>query len=266
MKKWWKELGEIPARLSALERCVEEGAIVEELADIRGAVKIGTGTKICRGAVIEGSVAIGRNCLIGNNSMVRGPAVIGDGVLIGFSVEVKNAIIEDSASIGPLCFVADSIVRKGAFLGALVRTSNFMLQKNSVKVLDEGELVSTGLEKLGACIGEDASLGIGVVILPGRAVAPKTVIGPHVIVEKNLKPGVYLLKQEVDEVIEGRIWMPDSLAKDLRRDALHDKILKFIDGIESEQLPVGEPAESVRIGRMQVCDELRQFLLHLNGI
>lgn len=197
MKKWWKELGEIPARLSNLERYIDEGAIVEELADIRGAVKIGTGTKICRGAVIKGPVAIGRNCLIGNNSMVRGPAVIGDGVLIGFSAEVKNTIIEDNVSIGPLCFVADSVIRKGVFLGALVRTSNFMLQKNSVKVLDEGELVDTGLEKLGACIGEYASLGVGVVILPGRTVAPKTVIGPHVVVEKNLEPGVYLLKQEL---------------------------------------------------------------------
>lgn len=196
MKKWWKELGEIPARLSSLERYIDEGAIVEELTDIRGAVKIGAGTKICRGAVIKGPVAIGRNCLIGNNSMVRGPAVIGDGVLIGFSAEVKNAIIEDNASIGPLCFVADSVMRKGAFLGALVRTSNFMLEKKNVNVLDEGKLVNTGLEKLGACIGEYASLGVGVVILPGRTVAPKTVIGPKVIVEKNMESGTYLLKQE----------------------------------------------------------------------
>lgn len=197
MKKWWEELGEIPDRLSALERNIDSGAIVEELADIRGAVKIGTGTKICRGAFIDGPVMIGNNCLIGNNSMIRGPAVINDGVRIGFSTEVKNAIIEKSVIIGPMCFVADSVVRREAFLGALVRTSNFMLKKKNVSILDEGKLVDSGLEKLGTCIGEYASLGIGVVILPGRIIAPKTVIGPHVIVEKNLEPGVYLLKQEL---------------------------------------------------------------------
>jgi len=197
MKKWWEELREIASRLSTLERCVEDGAIVEELTDIRGAVKIGTGTKICRGVIIKGPVVIGKNCLVGNNSIVRGPALIGDGVLIGFSAEVKNAIIEDNASIGPLCFVADSVVRKKAFLGALVRTSNFMLTKENVKVLQEGKLLDTGTDKLGAHIGEEASLGIGVIILPGRTIPPKTIIGPRVIVEKNLEPGVYLVKQEL---------------------------------------------------------------------
>ena len=200
--EWWKELGEISGRLSLLERNIDSGAIVEDLVYIGGAVEIGTGTKVCRGAVIKGPVLIGKNCLIGNNTMVRGPAVIGDNVLIGFSTEVKNAIIEDEVMIGPLCFVADSVVRKKAFLGAMVRTSNFMLTKENVKVLYKEKLVDTGTDKLGAHIQEGASLGIGVIILPGRTVAQNTIIGPRVIVEKNLKPGRYLLKQEL--VIEER--------------------------------------------------------------
>lgn len=195
--EWWKELIEISDRLSSLERYIDEDAVVEDLTDIRGAVKIGIGTKICRGAFIEGPVAIGRNCLIGNNSMIRGPAIIEDGARIGFSVEVKNAKIETGVMIGPLCFVADSILRKEVFLGALVRTSNFLLTRASVKSSDGKKLVDTGLEKLGSLIGEESSLGVGVVILPGRIVAPRTTIGPHVVVEKNLETGTYLLKQEL---------------------------------------------------------------------
>ncbi len=197
MKEWWKELIGISSQLNVLERCIDEGAIVEELADIRGAVTIGSGTKICRGAFIEGPVKIGKDCLIGNNSMIRGPAIIEDGARIGFSVEVKNAKIETDVMIGPLCFVADSIVRKGAFLGALVRTSNFLLTRANVKSSDGEKLVDTGLKKLGSLIGEEASLGVGVVILPGRTIAPKTLIGPKIVVDKNFGPGTYLLKQEL---------------------------------------------------------------------
>jgi len=41
------------------------------------------------------------------------------------------------------------------------------------------------------------SLRVGTVILPGRIVAQKTVTGPYVIVEKNLKTSTYLLKQNL---------------------------------------------------------------------
>jgi len=194
---WWEEIEAIAGQLNSLEDDISESAVVEDLVDIRGPVKIGAGTKVCRGACIYGPVLIGRNCLIGNNCMIRGPVVIGDGVKIGFTVEVKNAIIEDDVMVGPLCFIADSMIRKGAYLGALVRTSNHRLDRETVKVLVDGELVDTGREKLGAYLGENSSLGVSVIILPGRMIAPGTIIGPRIIVEKNFEPGTYTLKQDL---------------------------------------------------------------------
>ncbi len=196
MRTWWEVVKSLDGTLSGLSRQIDTEIDDHELLNMTGAVEVGRGTQICHGAVIRGPVRIGEDCLIGNNAFIRGPAIIGDRVSIGFSSEVKNAIIGDDVWVGPLCFVADSMVGDGAFLGALVRTSNMMLNKGSVKVMDEGFFVDTGMQKLGALISKNVNLGVGVVVLPGRIILPETTIGPHIVVEKNLEPGVYTLKQE----------------------------------------------------------------------
>lgn len=203
MLKWWEEVKNLYEKLSDLSRNIETEVDAHELLNMTGAVEVGRGTTICHGAVIRGPVIIGEGCLIGNNAFIRGPATIGDRVSIGFSSEVKNAIIGDDVWIGPLCFIADSIVGDECFLGAMVRTSNMMLDKGSVKVMEKGALVDTGMPKLGAFISMKVNLGVGVAVLPGRVILPGTTIGPHIIVEKNLEPGIYTLKQEL---VVRKVW------------------------------------------------------------
>jgi bifunctional UDP-N-acetylglucosamine pyrophosphorylase/glucosamine-1-phosphate N-acetyltransferase len=67
-----------------------------------------------------------------------------------------------------------------------------------VKVLHGGDWVDTGLEKLGCLIGAGASLGIQVIILPGRVVPPDSSFAPRITVEKNLPPGRYRLAQKLE--------------------------------------------------------------------
>ncbi|CDK83417.1 Glucose-1-phosphate thymidylyltransferase [Escherichia coli IS25] len=69
---------------------------------------------------------IGANCLIGNYAFIRPGTIISNGVKIGFATEIKNAVIEAEATIGPQCFIADSVVANQAYLGAQVRTSNHL--------------------------------------------------------------------------------------------------------------------------------------------
>ena len=83
--------------------------IIDESA---GEVVIGANTRICHGAVIQGPVVIGANCLIGNYAFIRPGTIISNGVKIGFATEIKNAVIEAEATIGPQCFIADSVVAK----------------------------------------------------------------------------------------------------------------------------------------------------------
>lgn len=203
---WWKEL-QVLSSQSPSHYGV--GLKINGQVDIhptaifdtsKGGVEISSGTRVCAGAYIQGPVFIGEHCLIGNNSMIRGAARIGEGVLIGFSAEVKQAILEAGVSIGPMCFVADSIVRKGAFLGALVRTSNFRLDNSSVQVVHEGQSIDTGMNKLGCEIGARTSLGVACRIYPGRVVPPDSLFEMDVHIRKNLPAGRYRIRQELELV------------------------------------------------------------------
>jgi len=202
---WWRELERQAADLArsgaAGELRIDPTADVAETAVVDasfGPVIIGARTRICPGAFIQGPVVIGADCLIGNLAMVRGATAIGAGSRIGFATEIKNALIEEEVSIGPQCFVADSKIERGAYLGAQVRTSNHRLDKRTVEVLVDGERVDTGLEKLGCRIGARAALGIQVILLPGREVAPDSIFAPRVTIEKNLPTGRYRLAQPLE--------------------------------------------------------------------
>ena len=164
----------------------------------RGPIVIGARTRICPGAYIEGPVAIGSDCLVGNLAMIRGTTSIGGGVRIGFSTEIKNALIEERVAIGPQCFIADSKIERDAYLGAQVRTSNHRLDKRTVEVIVDGQRFDTGLEKLGCLVGARAALGIQVILLPGREVAPDSIFAPRITVERNLPSGRYRLAQQLE--------------------------------------------------------------------
>jgi bifunctional UDP-N-acetylglucosamine pyrophosphorylase/glucosamine-1-phosphate N-acetyltransferase len=130
--------------------------------------------------------------------MIRGPLLVGDGTRIGYAAELKNAVIGKGVAIGPLCYVADSVLEDEVYLGAMVRTSNQMLDRSTAKSMHDGKIVDTGLEKLGAYIGEKTALGIQDVILPGRVVPAHSIFGPHITISKNYSPGRYVLKQELE--------------------------------------------------------------------
>ncbi|EDE8386948.1 acetyltransferase [Salmonella enterica subsp. enterica serovar Shubra] len=202
---WWKALERLPEDVRYTEHLPETGlrspgidiaasAVIDETD---GPVRIGQGTRICHGAVLKGPLIVGRDCLIGNHSFLRGACILGNAVKIGFGTEVKNARIESGATIGPQCFIADSIVSRDAYLGAMVRTSNHRLDGKTVSVIHNNVLVDTGREKLGCFIGERACLGVQVIILPGRVVAPETRLAPRITVERNLPSGYYRLRQEI---------------------------------------------------------------------
>jgi bifunctional UDP-N-acetylglucosamine pyrophosphorylase/glucosamine-1-phosphate N-acetyltransferase len=203
---WWRELQAIstsvpefssPGELLTVDPTADiaDGAILDAT---RGPIIIGAGTKICHGAYLQGPIVIGSDCLIGNLAIVRGPTRIGDGTRIGFATEIKNAIIEERVAIGPQCFVADSKIENDAYLGAQVRTSNHRLDKATVKVMADGEAVDTGLDKLGCLIGARAALGIQVIILPGRVIAPDSIFAPRITIERNLPPGRYRPTQQLE--------------------------------------------------------------------
>ena len=205
---WWDDIHSLGARVAAMAvpaghgrvdgtAIVEPGAVLDES---RGPIVIGARTRICGGALLRGPLMIGADCLIGNLTMVRGPTLIGDEVRIGFATEVKQAMIGNRVSIGPQCFVSDSRVDDDAYLGAQVRTSNQRLDRQPIAVREGEREFATGSDKLGCWIGARASLGIQVIVLPGRVIAEDSLFEPRITVGRNYPSGHYRARQAVELV------------------------------------------------------------------
>lgn len=190
MKKWWIEWTK-----------TRENLCCEWQDDQSNEPRtVGNDSYVSENAIFRGNVVIGNNCMIGNGVILRGNVVIEDNVRIGAGVEIKDSIIKENTMIGPLCFIGDSLIEKGAYLGALVRTSNHRLDKNNIQSWNGEAFEDTGCEKLGAWIQENAHLGIGVVILPGRIVSKNSLFEPNIIIKKNHPTGHYRLVQNLIQV------------------------------------------------------------------
>lgn len=157
---------------------------VEENVFFRGAVSVGSGTRIKSNTYIEGPVVIGDGCHIGPGTYLRPFTVIGDGCHIGSAVEIKNSIIMKDTHIPHHNYVGDSIIGQGCNFGAGTKIANLRLDERDVEVAG----IATGKRKLGAIIGDEVKTGINVSINVGSLIGNNCHIGPGAVVSGVVLP------------------------------------------------------------------------------
>lgn len=152
---------------------------------IHGPVTIESDVRICEGAVIRGPVLIGGGTFIGNNALVREYSAVGPGSVIGFGTELKNCVIFGGADVGRISYIGDSVVGEGAKIGSGTMTINQRVGGGSIWVPVKDETVDSGLDKLGAFIGDGAVIGASNTIQAGAVVKAGAVIGDHFTVDRT---------------------------------------------------------------------------------
>jgi len=150
-------------------------------------IVIGAGTRIAPGVTIEGPVRIGRDCQLRPGAYLRGGVWLGDGCVVGANVELKHAILLDGAHAPHLNYVGDSILGRGANLGAGAILSNFRHDGREIVIRDGDRRLATGLRKLGALLGDDVAIGCNSVLNPGTIIGA----GTRVYTGAQLRNGVY---------------------------------------------------------------------------
>lgn len=135
-------------------------------------VFIGKGSVVQHGAWVHGPAIIGENCEIRHGAYVGANTLAGDNVVIGHASEVSNSVFLNNSRAPHFAFVGHSILGNNVNLGAGTKISNFKITRNNIKV-DE---VDSGLDKLGAIIGDNSSLGCNTVIQPATFIG-KNVYG-----------------------------------------------------------------------------------------
>ncbi len=141
------------------------GGIIETGAALKGLVSVGKDTVIRSNCYISGPVVIGTGCEIGPNACILPATSIGNNVVISPFSEIKNSVIGNDVSLGPGCFIQDSVIDRGSVIEGQFTAFS---RQAEVKIDDEHHSVSVG-----AMLGEDCQISSGVVAQSG------VVVGNH---------------------------------------------------------------------------------------
>ena len=162
---------------------INSTCVIHDDLIIKGTLVTGDNVRIGRNVRIEGNIILSNNVIINDDCFLRGDVFLGEDVRLGRSVEIKDCLIGDSCSIGPLSFLGDSILGVNVYLGALVRTSNERLDRGIIQLWIGENKIEVG-SKFGCIIGDDVQIGLQSSIMPGRII-PKGAILPPLIVFKS---------------------------------------------------------------------------------
>jgi len=156
-------------------------------------VQVGENTVIDPSAVVLGPTTIGRNCYIG-------PGVVIDNCAIGDNVSIDQGCQLMLSVIGNNCFlpfraslylttlmnysiVAQNtclqmcVIGRNSFVGAGTTFTDFNLLPAPIRALDaDGDLADTGQPVLGGCVGHNARLGSGLIVMPARVIESDVVL------------------------------------------------------------------------------------------
>lgn len=174
---------------------IASSAVISRSAIVDKNVYIGKNTRVFEGAIIKGPSYIGNNCIIGNNTVIRGYTNIEDGAIIGTFTEVKNSICQENFH-SHSNYIGNSIFGKECRIGAGTITANRRLDRQDIKTEVKGEKIDTGLDFLGAIVGENTRIGINVSLMPGVLIGSNSTIYPGTVVYKNI-PGNTVIKKKI---------------------------------------------------------------------
>ncbi len=156
-------------------------------------VKVGEGTTIDPSAVILGPTTIGRNCTIG-------PGVVIDNSIIGDNVNIAQGCQIMLSVVGSHCFlpfraalfmstimeysiiaqntcIQMGVIGRNSFVGAGTTFTDFNLLPVPLRALNAyNQLENTGQPVLGGCVGHNARLGSGMVVMPARVIESDVVL------------------------------------------------------------------------------------------
>lgn len=147
---------------------------VHTSAELDGPVAVGTDAVVESGTIIEGPVMLGAGARVGSNASIRGASFIGENARVGHAVEVENSVLLSGSAVGPLSYVADSILGEDVDFGAGSIVANCRHDRQPVSVTDGDERVSTGRRRFGVIAETGARTAVDTTVDAGVTLSART--------------------------------------------------------------------------------------------
>lgn len=184
----WEVLSTLKQQIASLVKLGVDGYTL-----LSEGVLIGKGVRIADTARIEAPAILGDGCEVRHGAYIRGSVILGKGCVVGNSSEIKNSVLFDGAQVPHFNYVGDSVLGKGAHLGAGVICSNLRSDKKNVVIKSDDVFIKTGQRKLGAILGDDVEIGCGAVLCPGTVIGKNTSVYPLTLA-RGIYPGNSIVK------------------------------------------------------------------------
>lgn len=150
---------------------------------------------VAKTASISGPCIIGKNTEVRHCAFIRGSAIVGENCVVGNSTELKNVLLFNNVQVPHYNYVGDSILGYKSHMGAGSITSNVKSDKTKVSIRYQGDIVHTGLKKMGAILGNYVEVGCNSVLNPGSIIGSNTTIYPVSMVRGFIPKGSIYKKQ-----------------------------------------------------------------------
>lgn len=170
-------------------RQIDPTARISDSAVIDGDVILAAGVRVFEHAVIRGPAYLGPGCIVGNGALIRGGVSLGAHCVVGYRTEISHSMIGDHTWTH-MNYVGDSVIGDNCSLGAGTITANLRFDEGPIRVAVGDEIVSTGRPYFGVIMADDCRTGCNAVLLPGRKIGPNSIVGPGVVLDADLPPGM----------------------------------------------------------------------------
>ena len=153
-----------------IERLMDSGVTVIDPDNtyIDESAEIGKDTIILPGTVIEADVKIAENCTIGPFARLRPGTRVSKGAGIGNYAELCRTEIGEGTKVKHQCYLGDTVVGRNANIGAGTITANY-----------------DGKNKYRTTIGDEAFIGVGVILIAPVKIGEGAKVGAGSVVTKN---------------------------------------------------------------------------------
>ncbi|NWG92179.1 MAG: transferase [Parvularculaceae bacterium] len=157
---------------------------------VQDGVAIHRTATIEHGAVIKAPAIVGPRCLVAASAYLRGGVFLDEACIVGPCCELKSTFMLRESKVAHQSFVGDSVIGGGANIEAGAIIAHFRNERadKTIRIVLDGEIIETGVEKFGALIGDGARIGADAVVAPGALLRPGALVPRLSLVDQAAPP------------------------------------------------------------------------------